>query len=88
MPTARLVFIACLILSFPTSRAAGQEGDHEGKNLKVLLVAPKAPVDEADYQHGSLPFTAADAIQVMLGVAAGTVTERQFAEWLRERRVP
>ena len=62
MPTARLVFIACLILSFPTSRAAGQEGDHEGKNLKVLLVAPKAPVDEADYQHGSLPFTAADAI--------------------------
>jgi death-on-curing protein len=35
-----------------------------------------------------IQYTAADAIQVMLGVAAGTVTERQFAEWLRERRVP
>jgi len=31
-------------------------------------------------------FSAAEAIQVMLGVAAGTVTERQLAAWLRERK--
>ena len=34
-----------------------------------------------------IQYTAADAIQVMLDVAAGTVTERQFAEWLRVRQV-
>jgi death-on-curing protein len=32
-------------------------------------------------------YTAPDAIQVMLGVAGGTVTEQQFADWLRERQV-
>jgi death-on-curing protein len=31
--------------------------------------------------------TAPDAIQVMLDVAAGIVTERQFADWLRVRQV-
>lgn len=35
-----------------------------------------------------IQYTAPDAIQVMLGVAAGTVTERQFADWLRARQVP
>lgn len=35
-----------------------------------------------------IQYTAAEAIQVMLGVAAGTVTELQFADWLRARRVP
>lgn len=35
-----------------------------------------------------IQFTAPDAIEVMLGVAAGTVTEQQFANWLRARKVP
>ena len=34
-----------------------------------------------------IQYTAPDAIQVMLDVAAGIVTERQFADWLRIRQV-
>ena len=35
----------------------------------------------------NIQYTAQDAIQVMLDVAAGTVTERQFADWLRSRHI-
>ncbi|MFI4940219.1 MAG: type II toxin-antitoxin system death-on-curing family toxin [Burkholderiales bacterium] len=35
-----------------------------------------------------IKYTAPDAIQVMLDVAAGVVTERQFGDWLRDRQVP
>lgn len=36
----------------------------------------------------SIKYTAQDAIQVMLGIAAGTISERQFSEWLRVRQLP
>jgi death-on-curing protein len=35
----------------------------------------------------NIEYTAPDAIQVMLDVAAGTVSEREFADWLRVRQV-
>ena len=34
-----------------------------------------------------IQYTAQDAIEVMLGVAAGTVSEQMFAQWMRERKV-
>lgn len=34
-----------------------------------------------------IQFTAQDAIAVMLGVAAGTISEQEFAHWMRERKV-
>ena len=34
-----------------------------------------------------IQYTAPDAIDVMLGVAAGTVSEQKFAQWLRERKI-
>lgn len=38
--------------------------------------------------HGvELQYTALDAIQVMQDLAAGTVSEPDFSEWLRSRRV-
>ncbi|MBS0308328.1 MAG: type II toxin-antitoxin system death-on-curing family toxin [Proteobacteria bacterium] len=36
----------------------------------------------------TIQFTPHDAIQAMLGVAAGTLAEQAFADWLRVRRVP
>lgn len=32
-------------------------------------------------------FAAQDAIEVMLGVAAGIVSEQEFAQWMRERKI-
>lgn len=34
-----------------------------------------------------IEYTAHEAIQLVLGVAGGTVTEQQFAQWLRGRQV-
>ena len=61
-PTAHLAFIACFTLSCLTARTPAQEVVRTGKSLEVVLIAPKAPVEETDFRHGSLPFTAADAI--------------------------
>ena len=36
----------------------------------------------------AIKYIAQDAIQVMLGVAAGTVSESQFSAWLRVRQLP
>lgn len=35
----------------------------------------------------SIQYTAQDAIEVMLGVAAGTISEQAFAQWMRGRKV-
>lgn len=35
----------------------------------------------------SIQYSAHDAIQLMLGIAAGTVSEAQFSEWLRMRQI-
>ena len=35
----------------------------------------------------NIKYTIEDAIQVMLDVAAGTLTDRQFADWLRFRQI-
>jgi death-on-curing protein len=35
----------------------------------------------------SIQYTAQDAIEVMLGVAAGTISEQKFAQWMRERNM-
>ena len=34
-----------------------------------------------------IQYTAQDAIEVMLGVAAGSVSEAKFAQWIRERKI-
>ena len=34
----------------------------------------------------TIKYTAQEAIQVMLGIAAGSVSEHQFSEWLRVRQ--
>jgi death-on-curing protein len=34
-----------------------------------------------------IQYTAQDAIEVMLGVAAGSVSEQRFAQWMRERKI-
>ncbi|WP_348547760.1 hypothetical protein [Chthoniobacter sp.] len=63
MPTARFALIACLMLFLPAARTTAQEVIREGKSLEVVLVPPKNPVEEPDFRPGSLPFTAADAVQ-------------------------
>lgn len=35
----------------------------------------------------NIKYTAEDAIQLMLDVAAGIITEQQFADWLRVRHL-
>jgi len=34
-----------------------------------------------------IQYAAMDAIQVMTGVAAGTISEQEFADWLRNRQI-
>jgi hypothetical protein len=85
-PTARLASIACLILSFLTTRTPAQEVVRVEKVIELAVIVPGVPRDEPDFRPGWLPFTAADAVHYFSTVLemspekspnGGTVFEHQ-----------